>query len=163
MISQREISQIAFKQRKLDKVIEKDYVITWLLLELANSSLKKSLAFKGGTALKKIYFPNYRYSEDLDFTRFEGVADNALVDGFRVLLNKLAKSQAFQLDLKAEKIERRSDTLTFYVDYTGPLQAQLGSRDIKVDITLGEQLLFLYRFKRAQKKDQGLFIGGSRD
>ena len=142
MISQREISQIAFKQHKLDKVIEKDYVIAWLLLGLANSTLKESLAFKGGTALKKVYFPDYRYSEDLDFTLLENTDELVLLDGVRTLLADLAKSQAFQFDLKENKIERRPDTLTFYVDYVGPLQAQLGSRDIKVDITLDEQLIF---------------------
>jgi len=142
MISQSEISQIAFKQRKPDKVIEKDYVITWLLLGLADSRLSKLLAFKGGTALKKIYFPDYRYSEDLDFTLLENADEDALIDDFRALLRKLAKSQAFQFDLKAEKIERRSDTLTYYIDYTGPLQVRLGSRDIKVDITLTERLMF---------------------
>ena len=142
MISQRELSQIAFNQRKLDKVIEKDYVITWLLLGLANSTLKELLAFKGGTALKKIYFPDYRYSEDLDFTLLGNTDELVLLDGVRMLLTDLAKAQAFQFDLKEEKIERRSDTLTFYVDYMGPLQAQLGSRDIKVDITLDEQLIF---------------------
>jgi predicted nucleotidyltransferase component of viral defense system len=26
------------------------------------------LIFKGGTCLRKCYFPNYRFSEDLDFT-----------------------------------------------------------------------------------------------
>lgn len=33
--------------------------------------------------------------------------------------------------------------MTFYVDYVGPLQAALGSRDIKVDITLREKLEFV--------------------
>ena len=31
-------------------------------------SLKENLIFKGGTALKKCYFGNYRFSEDLDLT-----------------------------------------------------------------------------------------------
>lgn len=32
------------------------------------SVLRDSLLFKGGTALKKCYFGDYRFSEDLDFT-----------------------------------------------------------------------------------------------
>jgi predicted nucleotidyltransferase component of viral defense system len=32
------------------------------------SPLRDRLAFKGGTALKKCYFGDYRFSEDLDFT-----------------------------------------------------------------------------------------------
>ena len=54
MISQREISKIAFRQHKLDKIIEKDYVISWILLGLAGSRLKKSFAFKGGTAQRPL-------------------------------------------------------------------------------------------------------------
>ena len=29
---------------------------------------QKNLIFKGGTCLRKCYFPEYRFSEDLDFT-----------------------------------------------------------------------------------------------
>ena len=35
---------------------------------LSQSPLRKRLLFKGGTALKKCYFADYRFSEDLDFT-----------------------------------------------------------------------------------------------
>lgn len=142
MIPQSEISRFAARNHKLDKVIEKDYVITWIILGLAESKLKQVLAFKGGTALKKIYFPDYRYSEDLDFTLLDETDEKILIDGFRTLLSNVAKAQGFQFDLKDEKVEKRTDTLTFYIDYVGPLQARLGSRDIKVDITLSEQLEF---------------------
>lgn len=50
MIPQAEISKLAFHEGMSDKVIEKDYVITWILLALADSSLKEFLAFKGGTS-----------------------------------------------------------------------------------------------------------------
>lgn len=53
MIPQAEISKLAFREGMSDKVIEKDYVITWILLALASSDLKDFLVFKGGTALKK--------------------------------------------------------------------------------------------------------------
>ncbi|MFQ5670993.1 MAG: nucleotidyl transferase AbiEii/AbiGii toxin family protein [Acidobacteriota bacterium] len=36
-------------------------------------SLRETLVFKGGTALKKCYFGDYRFSEDLDFSGLEGV------------------------------------------------------------------------------------------
>ena len=64
MITLREVSQRAFQEKMSDRVIEKDYVLTWILMALADSPLAELLAFKGGTALKKIYFPGYRYSED---------------------------------------------------------------------------------------------------
>ncbi|MBA7610343.1 hypothetical protein ES703_17551 [subsurface metagenome] len=51
------------------EVIERDYMLSWMLAGIAaNAILKDALAFKGGTALKKCYFGEYRFSEDLDFT-----------------------------------------------------------------------------------------------
>jgi predicted nucleotidyltransferase component of viral defense system len=49
-------------------VLERDYCLAWFLSALAESDLKTQLAFKGGTALKRCYFGDYRFSEDLDFT-----------------------------------------------------------------------------------------------
>lgn len=142
MIPQSEISRIAAQRHKLDKIIEKDYVITWILLGLADSKLSGLLAFKGGTALKKAYFPDYRFSEDLDFTLLDATDDHTVIEGFRTILQELTKSQGFQFDVNDDKTERRSDSLTFYVDYVGPLQGCLDSRDIKVDVTLEEILAF---------------------
>lgn len=42
-------------------VLEQDYLLSWILWGIQSvPELKKSLVFKGGTALKKIYFRNYR-------------------------------------------------------------------------------------------------------
>ncbi len=125
-----------------DKVIEKDYVITWLLLALADSELSNYLVFKGGTALKKIYYPDYRFSEDLDFTLINDMDADDLIFKFDQTLKKLAKDQAFEFALQREKIERRSKSITFFVNYKGPLQATLMAREIKVDFTLSEKLIF---------------------
>lgn len=142
MITQREVSQIAFQEHKLDKVIEKDYAIAWILFGLSASKLKDFLAFKGGTALKRVYFPDYRYSEDLDFTLLRKADGDAMINDLRAVLSDLEKSQAFAFDLKEEKIEKRPDSLTIYVDFVGPLQARLGSRNLKVDFALIEKLLY---------------------
>lgn len=51
------------------EVILKDYAIGHVLGAIAtDSTLADTLVFKGGTALKKLYFGDYRFSEDLDFT-----------------------------------------------------------------------------------------------
>jgi len=52
-------------------VLERDYCLAWFLAELAESDLRQTFAFKGGTALKRCYFGDYRFSEDLDFTLIE--------------------------------------------------------------------------------------------
>ena len=68
MIRSAEISKLAHRLGLGDKTIEKDYVLTWVLLAITTSPLNDLLAFKGGTAIKKIYVPDYRFSEDLDLT-----------------------------------------------------------------------------------------------
>ena len=54
------------------EIIERDYILSWVLAGIgANENLHKGLVFKGGTALKKCYFGEYRFSEDLDFTALD--------------------------------------------------------------------------------------------
>ena len=51
------------------EIIEKDYILSWVLAGIAvNVKLQNELIFKGGTALKKCYFGNCRFSEDLGGT-----------------------------------------------------------------------------------------------
>ncbi len=51
------------------EIIERDYILSWALAGIGvNEKLQNGLIFKGGTALKKCYFGDYRFSEDLDFT-----------------------------------------------------------------------------------------------
>ena len=45
MIHPGEISKLAHRLGLADKTIEKDYVLTWVLLAIANSPLRGQLAF----------------------------------------------------------------------------------------------------------------------
>lgn len=79
MIEARNLFRIESKLRKGSKTIpvksiEKDYVLSWILIGIAKSKMYDILSFKGGTALKKFYFPDYRFSEDLDFTLLKNIA-----------------------------------------------------------------------------------------
>lgn len=69
VIEKQEISELA-REPSLDlHVVEKDYVLGWLLAGIAaNPDLSENWVFKGGTGLKKCYLETYRFSEDLDFT-----------------------------------------------------------------------------------------------
>jgi predicted nucleotidyltransferase component of viral defense system len=51
MIRPAEISKLAHRLGLGDKTIEKDYILTWVLLAIAESPLNELLAFKGGTAI----------------------------------------------------------------------------------------------------------------
>ena len=67
MIKPSEVQQKATRLGVRDHQIEKDYVLSWILWGIAShAELTKKLIFKGGTALKKVYFEDYRFSEDLD-------------------------------------------------------------------------------------------------
>lgn len=53
-------------------VVERDYAQSYVLLGIARQAeLRETLVFKGGTALKKVHFKSYRFSEDLDFSAVE--------------------------------------------------------------------------------------------
>ncbi|MEE4248988.1 MAG: nucleotidyl transferase AbiEii/AbiGii toxin family protein [Alcanivoracaceae bacterium] len=69
MITKDEILSVANETGLTPAVVEKDYVLGWLLAAVeANEAFSNCWVFKGGTCLKKCYFETYRFSEDLDFT-----------------------------------------------------------------------------------------------
>src|SRR5713101_4942764 len=61
------LQEAAAHARVLPEVIERDYALSYVLAGLAlEPALAETLVFKGGTALKKLFFADYRFSEDLD-------------------------------------------------------------------------------------------------
>ena len=66
MIKPGEIQNRAREAKVRDQQIEKDYILSWILQGVAqHENLANSIVFKGGTVLKKVYFKDYRFSEDL--------------------------------------------------------------------------------------------------
>jgi predicted nucleotidyltransferase component of viral defense system len=69
MILKKEIAKFAEAQGTLKTTIDKDWVLGHFIDGIYSlPELKDKLIFKGGTCLRKCYFENYRFSEDLDFT-----------------------------------------------------------------------------------------------
>lgn len=69
MIGRADLEQRVREWGLREDIVEKDYVIGWVLQGIgSNKRLASTWAFKGGTALKKCYLETYRFSEDLDFT-----------------------------------------------------------------------------------------------
>ncbi|MGB0931452.1 MAG: nucleotidyl transferase AbiEii/AbiGii toxin family protein, partial [Chitinophagales bacterium] len=84
MIPHREIRAKALEKGVSPEIIDKDWVLSHVLKGICEMpDLGEHLIFKGGTCLKKCFFPNYRFSEDLDFTAtIDNLKiDNALLDG----------------------------------------------------------------------------------
>ena len=62
MIDRREILEAASSFSLLPNIVEKDYVLGWMLAGIdAHEELAESWVFKGGTCLKKCYFETYRF------------------------------------------------------------------------------------------------------
>jgi uncharacterized protein len=143
MIPQRNISLLSNRlareggRRIPEAVLERDYCLAWFLAMMAQSPLKPILAFKGGTALKRCYFDNYRFSEDLDFTLLQPVDLEEILKHLETLYAEIrnASGIAFAFD----RLDRHghANSHTFYLRYTGPLPSQ---NSVKVDITIAEHI-----------------------
>lgn len=70
MIDLREIRNRAGILGIDERSVRNDYVLNHVLAAVAERS--KRLIFRGGTALARAYWPDYRLSEDLDFISGEG-------------------------------------------------------------------------------------------
>jgi len=69
MITADEVKNLSIELGVPLPYIEKDYVMGWLLWGICNNPwLAQRLVLKGGNCLRKIYFPDTRFSDDLDFT-----------------------------------------------------------------------------------------------
>jgi len=147
MIEPKEIKKVAAANRVNDRQIEKDYVLSWVLFAISkNEILNKALVFKGGTVLKKAYFENYRFSEDLDFTLIDDTSATCSgYSGNSVLTNEQIKAEfdnLFDFIKEEANIDMRIDekkwkihetgSLQFYIDYVASLQGNMGSRDLKI-------------------------------
>jgi predicted nucleotidyltransferase component of viral defense system len=105
MILQKEIRQVAEKEGVPPTTIDKDWVLGHVLFGIyTNEILAPALIFKGGTCLRKCYFGNYRFSEDLDFT----IADISIIK--KELIEKLVSSISELSGINLH-IEQMSDML----------------------------------------------------
>jgi predicted nucleotidyltransferase component of viral defense system len=69
MIGKNEISRLATEKSVKPSTIDKDWVLGHIIDAVFSiPECRENLIFKGGTCLRKCRFPDYRFSEDLDFT-----------------------------------------------------------------------------------------------
>lgn len=73
----------------LDAQVEQDLVLSRALIALySHPTIQKKLAFRGGTALQKLFFKKQlRYSEDLDFVQIESGGIGEILDALRETLD----------------------------------------------------------------------------
>jgi len=71
------------------EMVEQDLILSRALIEIfSDERLAEALAFRGGTALHKVYFdPPRRYSEDIDLVQIEAGPIGPIYDGIQKVLN----------------------------------------------------------------------------
>ena len=144
MISEAEVRRIAAAIKVDPMVIDLDYSLGWFLLGMQKTSTSLGgLIFKGGTCLRKCYFSDYRFSEDLDFTATNHLSP-AEVEGW------IAKSVDWISDhdgpdFRVQPIhfevvddEYGSESYQARIYYRGPLRWGGSPRTVKLDITRAE-------------------------
>jgi len=150
MIKPSEIQQKARNAEVRDQQIEKDYVLSWILNGIAqHKELSKLIVFKGGTVLKKIYFEDYRFSEDLDFTLLENKTSNEQIFSLFRETFEYEKEEANIPLAIIDNNEHEDGGINFYISYIGPLGGQGNNKSVKVDISRSEQLVFAPIMKSA--------------
>ena len=143
MIKPGEIQQKAREVGVRDQQIEKDYVLSWILKGVAqHEQLSKSIVFKGGTVLKKIYFEDYRFSEDLDFTLLNNeIPNEQIFVWFKETFEYVREEANIPLEI-IDNNEHEDGGINFYISYVGPLGGQGANKRVKVDISRSETLEF---------------------
>lgn len=150
MIDKREILEAASSFSLLPNIVEKDYVLGWILAGInSHEELAESWVFKGGTCLKKCYFETYRFSEDLDFTlRDETHLDEEFLKPvFEEVVAWVTEQSG--LTIPADELEfdiydnaRGNPNCQGKIAYHGPVSPTSGGfPKIKLDLTADERLV----------------------
>jgi len=153
MILKKEIEKIAEAHGILKSTVDKDWVLGHFIDGVyAIPELRNALIFKGGTCLRKCYFPNYRFSEDLDFTCI-----NPKFELSKNVLNRLVHviSDRTELPLYIQELNalKHKEKLTGYkavVKFWGadhprdqaPPPPERWTTSIKIEIILYERMVF---------------------
>lgn len=148
MIDRREILDMATRMSLNPHVVEKDYVLGWMLAGIsAHPVLSTSWLFKGGTCLKKCFFETYRFSEDLDFTLTDpSQIDQAfLTETFRDIGEWIYDRTGIEIPDHLQKFDiytnpRGTTSCQGKISYRGPVATRDLPR-IKLDLTADERIV----------------------
>ena len=148
MIPQRELANLRAQWILDQNVIEKDYVLGWLLAGIArHDELARTWVFKGGTCLRKCYYETYRFSEDLDFTIVSGGPEEPedLTRVFGEIAVWVREESGIELVLDGSSFRRRTNkrenqTTEGRIAYRGP-NGNPQMPKVKLDLTSDEVLV----------------------
>lgn len=131
MIDYLQVQRLALKNNVSPEIIEKDYFIELVLFYFSkDTSLCENLVFRGGTALKKVYFPEYRFSEDLDFVIDNKKEINIYQEMIIQILQKISSDYPIKTDKRSMF---KSDQLQLFITYD-IIPDIRGVKELKIDI-----------------------------
>ena len=143
MIAEAEIRRMAARLAMDPMIVDLDYVLGCFLAALYRRPESAVLRFKGGTCLRKCYFADYRFSEDLDFTLLESMRRQAIEELFGEVA--AAAADQWQVDFTARPLrmevvddEYGKESYQVRLYYRGPLRRTGDPRAIRLDVTVNE-------------------------
>lgn len=140
MISLAEINETAERYGVSAETIEKDYVISWILNSLSRSSIKNNFLFYGGTAIKKIYFENHRFSEDIDLISENYFPLEKLIVDLSCL--SYAKDAAnIDVNINENTIKSTKNREIIYIEYSCYDEITGASKEIQIDFNMRADLV----------------------
>jgi predicted nucleotidyltransferase component of viral defense system len=120
MITRADLQRLANREKLALGTLEKDYILTEVLKALSRvQTLSQLLVFKGGTALRKVYFSDWRYSEDLDFTARHDITKDELSEYLEKWYDEV--EQASQIQLVTKMLHKPNGYARVRTQFTGPL------------------------------------------
>jgi predicted nucleotidyltransferase component of viral defense system len=141
MIIRDEIYQKASEFKVDPSVIEKDYHLGLALKIIAESRSENDWIFRGGTALKKCYFSNYRFSEDLDFTLIH--RELMSIEEIKSILERICRDADSQFGISLEFFNVTQEREEYGEEaFKGILHFQgvKGRSKIKIDLSFADKI-----------------------
>ena len=130
-MNDEKIRKLAGQENIQIGTIEKDYAVTSILFLIAQLSKLDKMVFKGGTAIKKVHFNDFRFSEDIDFTCSEDVSED---------IEMLLDGKKNELDFSVTEIKKETtvrDSKKFIVKYKG---FNNWPNNVRIDLSLREDV-----------------------
>lgn len=135
----------------IDAQVEQDLIIARALVEMfSDDLLKNSLAFRGGTALHKLYLnPQIRYSEDIDLVQINSEPINPILKQIRERLSFLGTKRTVKQHIHNNTIIYRFE----------PEDPSVNIMRLKIEINTREHFNVLGLKQIPYKVDNSWFSG----
>jgi predicted nucleotidyltransferase component of viral defense system len=153
MIKKNEINRIALEKNVTTSIIDKDWALGHFIDAIYSiEECRENLLFKGGTCLRKCRFPDYRFSEDLDFTAKDQtfVLDSHLLEKITALITKRTGMPLHIVSIETLRFKDRLTGYAAHVKFWGadhraeqqPPEPSRWTSNIKIETILYEKMIF---------------------